>query len=157
MAILIPSRLRLTHRVLKNVAKPVTFEDSRPLMRLATMMHEFMRRESGIGLAAPQVGISRRLFVMNVDGFERTCFNPEVHDATIDQLFEFEEGCLSFPNEFLPISRPRKIWARYQDIHGNWIEEEMEELVAICYQHELDHLDGITMHDRANSTNSSTI
>lgn len=157
MAMIIPARLRLTHRVLKNVAKPVTFEDARPLMRLSSMMHEFMRQEGGIGLAAPQVGISKRVFVMNVQGVERTCFNPEVHDATTDQLFEFEEGCLSFPNEFLSISRPRKIWARYQNIHGDWMEEEMEQLVAICYQHELDHLDGITMHDRVNSTNTTAV
>lgn len=157
MAIIIPSKLRLTHKVLKNVAKPISFDDVRPLIRLSTMMHDFMLKENGIGLAAPQVGISRRLFVMNVNGIVRTCFNPEVHDATTDQLFEFEEGCLSFPNEFLPIARPRKIWARYQNIHGDWIEEEMEELVAICYQHELDHLNGITMHDRVTGQNTPTV
>lgn len=157
MGMILPSRLKLSHRVLKNVAKPVTFEDARPLMRLATMMHDFMDRQQGIGLAAPQVGISRRVFVMNVDGVRRTCFNPEVHDATTDQLFEFNEGCLSFPDEFLTISRPRKIWARYQDIHVEWMEEEMSELVATCYQHELDHLDGITMHDRVSSSNPASI
>ncbi len=157
MGMILPSRLKLSHRVLKNVAKPVTFEDARPLMRLATMMHDFMDQQQGIGLAAPQVGISRRVFVMNVDGVRRTCFNPEAHDATTDQLFEFNEGCLSFPNEFLTISRPRKIWARYQDIHGEWIEEEMSELMATCYQHELDHLDGITMHDRVSSSDSTSI
>ena len=157
MGILIPNKLRLTHRVLKNVAKPVTFEDARPLMRLATMMHEFMSKENGIGLAAPQVGISRRMFVMNVDGFMRTCFNPEAHDATVDQLFEFQEGCLSFPDEYVSTRRPRKIWARYQDIHGEWTEEEMEDLVAICYQHELDHLNGITMHDRLSGQNTATV
>jgi peptide deformylase len=148
MGILIPNKLRLTHRVLKNVAKPVTFEDARPLMRLATMMHQFMTDSDAIGLAAPQVGISRRVFVMSVNGLTRTCFNPEFSDATTDQLFECQEGCLSFPDEYVLTHRPRKIWARYQDIHGDWHEEELEELAAVCYQHELDHLNGVTMHDR---------
>ena len=69
---IIPDKLKLTHRVLKNVAKPVTFEDARPLMRLVTMMHQFMTASDAIGLAAPQVGISRRMFVMSVNGLTRT-------------------------------------------------------------------------------------
>jgi len=149
MALIIPKRLKLTHRVLKNVAKPVTFEDPRPLMRLATMMHDLMDQQQAIGLAAPQVGISRRIFVMRVENLVRTCFNPEFQDATTDQLYECQEGCLSFPDEYVLTHRPRKIWSRYQDVHGNWHEEEMEELASICYQHELDHLNGITMHERA--------
>lgn len=157
MGMLIPNKLRLTHRVLKNVAKPITFEDTRPLMRLATLMHEFMDKENAIGLAAPQVGISRRVFVMNVNGVRRTCFNPEFSDATVDQLFEFQEGCLSFPDEYILTSRPRKIWARYQDIHGDWHEEELDELASVCFQHELDHLNGITMHDRLSGQNTSTV
>jgi peptide deformylase len=155
---IIPNKLKLTHRVLKNVAKLVTFEDARPLMRLSTMMHEFMDRAGAIGLAAPQVGISRRVFVINVDGIARTCFNPEFSDATTDQLFECQEGCLSFPDEYVQTHRPRKIWARYQTIEGEWREEELEGMAAVCYQHELDHLDGITMHDREeNGKNRSRI
>jgi len=157
MAIIIPQRLKLTHRVLKNVARPITFEDSRPLIRLATMMHDFMDSQQAIGLAAPQVGISRRVFVMRVGDLVRTCFNPEFQDATTDQLYECQEGCLSFPDEYILTHRPRKIWARYQDVHGDWHEEEMSELAAVCYQHELDHLDGITMHDRMSSSNTTSI
>ena len=112
------------------------------------MMHTFMRENQGMGLAAPQVGISRRVFVMDVNGVKRTCFNPEAHWPTEDQLFEYDEGCLSFPDEFLTIRRPRKILARYQDCFGNWEEHELAELEATCYQHELDHLNGVTMHDR---------
>jgi len=107
-----------------------------------------MQENHGMGLAAPQVGISRRVFVMDVNGVKRTCFNPEAHWATEDQLFEYDEGCLSFPDEFLTIRRPRKILARYQDCFGNWEEYELAELEATCYQHELDHLNGVTMHDR---------
>jgi peptide deformylase len=155
---IIPKKLKLTHRVLKNVARPVEFKYPAQLEQLGMMMHGFMRECNGIGLAAPQVGISWRVFVMQVNGVPRTCFNPEAHWATEDQLFEHEEGCLSFPDQFLIIRRPRKILARYQDCFGTWHEHELEELEAICYQHELDHLDGITMHDRVeNDTGHRTI
>lgn len=157
MALILPNKLKLTHKVLKNVAKPVTFEDTRPLLRLTSMMHDLMDKCNAIGLAAPQVGISRRVFVINVNGIRRTCFNPEYHDATVDQPYECQEGCLSFPDQFVPTNRARKIWARYQNIHGEWIEEELEDLASVCYQHELDHLDGITMHDRATGKNSPAV
>lgn len=151
MALILPKQLKLTHRVLKNVAKPITFEHPVQLSKLAIDMHELMAKENGIGLAAPQIGISRRLFVMNVNGVPRSCFNPEILHPTTDQLFTYNEGCLSFPKVFFDISRPRKILARYQDFLGNWEEHELEELEAICYQHEYDHLDGIVMHDRYES------
>ena len=145
---IIPKKLKLTHRVLRNVAKPVEFTYPSQLERLGMIMYTFMREQDGVGLAGPQVGIGRRVFVMEVHGVKRICFNPEAHWATEDQLFEFNEGCLSFPGEFLTIRRPRKIMARYQDYFGTWEEHELAELEAIVYQHELDHLDGIVMHDR---------
>lgn len=146
---ILPKRLKLTQRVLRNTARPVTFENPAQLMQLVTNMHEFMQANQGIGLAATQVGIARRMFVMNVNNNARTCFNPEALWPTEDQLFPYEEGCLSFPDELVKTKRPRKILARYQNIHGEWQEHELEELEAVCYQHELDHLDGITMHARA--------
>ena len=146
---IIPKKLKLTHRVLKNMAKPIDdFRYPAKLEQLSKMMHTFMQDNDGMGLAAPQVGISRRIFVMNVHGQLYTCINPEAHWATEDQLYESEEGCLSFPGEWLKISRPRKILARYQDIFGTWQEQELEGMQAVCYQHELDHLNGVTMHDR---------
>ena len=146
---IIPKKLKLSHRVLKNVAKPIDdFRYPAQLEQLTKMMHALMKDSDAIGLAAPQVGISRRIFVMNVGGQELTCINPEFSDATVDQLFECQEGCLSFPDEYIVTHRPRKIWARYQDIFGTWHEHELEELASVCYQHELDHLDGITMHER---------
>jgi peptide deformylase len=151
MAIIIPGRLKLTHKVLHNVARPIEPQDDpRQIRMLSEKMHRFMHDNDAIGLAAPQVGISRRIFVMNVNGVARTCINPELQDPTTDQLFEFEEGCLSFSGEMITLSRPRKIWARYREVDGSWQECELSELEATCYQHELDHLDGITMHDRKN-------
>lgn len=149
MALILPKRLKLSQRVLRHTAKTVTFESPGQLVQLSTMMHEFMTANHGIGLAATQVGIAKRIFVMNVNGQARTCINPEALWPTEDQRMRFSEGCLSFPEEFIETERPRKILARYQNVHGEWLEEELEELEAVCYQHELDHLNGITMHDRA--------
>ncbi len=149
MALILPKKLKLTQRVLHREAKAITFENPGQLVMLSTLMHEFMTANHGIGLAATQVGIARRMFVMNVDGRARTCINPEALWPTEDQTTRFQEGCLSFPDEFIETERPRKILARYQNVHGEWLEEELEELDAVCYQHELDHLNGITMHARA--------
>jgi len=157
---ILPQRLKLSRKVLYQEAQPVhPNDDPRKIKTLCSMMHDFMLKNDGIGLAAPQVGISRRILVMNINGVQRTCINPEAHDATTDQTMWYEEGCLSFPGETVRTCRPRKIWARYQDEHAQWHEEEMEGLVAICYQHELDHLNGIVMHDRQanDSTNATAV
>ena len=151
MALILPKQIKITQRVLKNVAKPITFEYPAQLAKLAMDMHEFMARKDAIGLAAPQIGISRRLFVMNAEGRLLTCFNPEALHATVDQTMTFMEGCVSFPDEYVETDRPRKILARFQDFMGNWEEHELEGLAAVCYQHELDHLNGITMHERKKS------
>jgi peptide deformylase len=114
---------------------------------LADEMLAFMRQEKGIGLAAPQIGRSTRVFVMEVYGRVRCCFNPEILSSS-DILSDFDEGCLSFPGGSCTIKRPDAVKVRYQDAHGSCIEEELQGLAARCFQHELDHLNGITMYDR---------
>ena len=100
-----------------------------------------------MGLAAPQVGLSKRLFVMDVGGQIRTCFNPEIVWASPEQT-EMVEGCLSFAGRSCIISRPVAISVRYQNYRGDWYTERLDGLMARCFQHELDHLDGIVMQDR---------
>ena len=141
--------MKLTRRVLHKKAKEVEFDWPFQNKQLADQMLEFMVQNNGIGLAAPQIGIARRLFVMNVHGRERSCFNPEIVFSS-DVLTEFEEGCLSFPGDQCTIKRPDTICVRYQDHQGDWVEDNMVGLEARCFQHELDHLNGITMHDRLN-------
>lgn len=114
---------------------------------LADRMIRFMHQNKGIGLAAPQIGHSLRLFVMQVDGQPRICFNPEILDFG-DIIIDFNEACLSFPGESCIISRPETITVRYQDAQGEWTQHSLTGLEARCFQHELDHLDGVTMHDR---------
>jgi len=139
--------MELTRRVLFKKAKPVEFRWPHQNLILANNMLKFMRENDGIGLAAPQIGISKRVFVMEVHGRERMCFNPEIIFSS-DVLTEFPEGCLSFIGDQCIIKRPDTICVKYQDHQGNWIEDDMVGLEARCFQHELDHLDGIVMHDR---------
>jgi peptide deformylase len=147
--------MKLTKRVLYNRAKPWVFVGCDfQTERLAKQMLTLMREQQGIGLAAPQIGISKRVFVMDVHGRERACFNPEITFWS-DVLIEFPEGCLSFPGEECIIKRPDTISVRYQDCHGDWIEDDMVGLEARCFQHELDHLDGVVMHDRQKEQNAT--
>lgn len=139
--------MKLTRRVLYRQAKPARFDWPYQNQRLADEMLAFMRHAGGIGLAAPQIGRSVRLFVMEVQSRVRICFNPEIVEAS-PLTAEFEEGCLSFPGESCTISRPDTIIVRYQDAEGVLTETNLVGLEARCFQHELDHLDGMTMHDR---------
>jgi len=141
--------MKLTNKVLYRPAKPfVDFDHPAQNSFLANQMFSLMKKNNGIGLAAPQIGISRRLFVMEIDQTQRACFNPEITSSSAD-LTEYTEGCLSFPKDECKIKRPSVVAVRYQNVQGIWIEEQLQGLEARCFQHELDHLDGITMHDRA--------
>jgi peptide deformylase len=109
-------------------------------------MFETMYAAQGIGLAAPQVGISKRLTVIDLSvgkepGGKLVLVNPEVI-ANEGKLYE-EEGCLSFPDIREKVSRAAKVRIRAQDEYGKWFEMDGEELLSRAFQHEIDHLDGI--------------
>jgi peptide deformylase len=107
-------------------------------------MLEIMRASKGIGLAGNQVGLLRRVFVMQLqDGRELGCFNPWIMFGDNDKIQD-DEGCLSFPNLWLKVARHNKITASYLDNTGKTCIIELEGLDARCFQHELDHLNGVT-------------
>lgn len=111
---------------------------------------EKMLAEDGIGLAANQVGIRARVFVMgHRDNPEmaQAFFNPMVVD-TVSTIEDKEEGCLSFPGIFVNIKRPRAILARWQNSKGEWQQSELDGYNCKCFLHELDHLEGIVFQDR---------
>lgn len=139
--------MKLTKRVLHKRAKSVLFAWPHQNQDLAQRMIRFMQQQRAIGLAAPQIGQSLRLFVMQVQGRIRVCFNPEIVESST-VLSEFKEGCLSFPGESCTIKRSDTIIVRYQDAQGDWAEDNLVGLEARCFQHELDHLEGVTMYDR---------
>jgi len=116
------------------------------LRKLVTDMLETMYDAPGIGLAAPQVGVIERFFVMDVAGKEaapepRVLINPRITWAS-DEVNVHEEGCLSIPGIYEDVTRPAKVRMVFKDIDGNDHEEEFEDIAATCAQHELDHLDG---------------
>jgi peptide deformylase len=117
-------------------------------LALAHAMGEVMVANGGIGLAAPQVGISTRLFVMRHDSTFKACFNPRIltYGGEVETR---KEGCLSFPGLFLDVGRHTAITVEYQDAWGNTVNEELAGIPARCYQHEMDHLDGVCIVNHA--------
>ncbi len=142
--------IKIGHPSLRKVAEPV--QDFDPdLQELAQNMIETMRLNEGIGLAAPQVNILKRLFVIdkeliNEEWDAQAYVNPEILDD--DGSEKYEEGCLSIPGVRAEVIRPFKIKVRYQTLFGEWVEEELDETVARVFQHEYDHLEGILFIDK---------
>ena len=114
---------------------------------LAEDMLETMYDAPGIGLAAPQIGINKRLIVMDCVREEddtpnpMVMFNPEIIGAS-DDLNTYNEGCLSIPEQYGDVTRPKEVAVRWLDVNGNVQEAEFDGLWATCVQHEIDHLDG---------------
>ena len=138
--------------VLLTVGRPVEdVEFGEKLERLAEDMFETMTHAGGVGLAAPQVGISKRLFVMDVPvGDEQrerhVLVNPEIVRIEGEQVGE--EGCLSFPGLFQVVKREMRVIARARDTRGEEFELDVTDLAARCILHETDHCDGIVFLDR---------
>ncbi|MET0650690.1 MAG: peptide deformylase [Pyrinomonadaceae bacterium] len=126
-------------RVLKEVGEPVGEFDGE-LERLVADMFETMYAAEGVGLAAPQVGLSLRLIVMDCEGIKLVAANPEILSAEGEQ--EGEEGCLSVGKIHAPLKRAARVRLRAQDARGEWFEREAEGLAARCFLHETDHCDG---------------
>ena len=115
------------------------------LVRVVDDMLETMYAEPGLGLAAPQVGISKRLFVYDIGDGPHAIVNPEIVES--EGEWAFEEGCLSVPGLSWEIIRPKEIHLTGYDLDGNEISIEADELLSRCFQHELDHLDGKLLID----------
>jgi peptide deformylase len=121
------------------------------LARLVDDMIETMHDAHGLGLAAPQVGVQKRLFVYQLEDRDPVAIvNPTIAESRGE--WEFDEGCLSIPGLYFPIVRPKEIHLTGWDIDGNEVSIEGDEIEARCFQHELDHLDGrllLTLLDKA--------
>lgn len=140
--------------VLDKVCTEVTiFNDH--LKSISQEMFALMYKSNGIGLAAPQVGLTDRIFVMDVDNKKRVVINPKIVKET--GLGGIEEGCLSFPGIRVKVDRSMFIDVEYYDESGALVKEKLSGLEAICFQHELDHLNGKTFIDILSSTTKSFI
>ncbi len=125
---------------LHKVCRPVEKFDKK-LHKLLDDMKETLVDANGVGLAAPQVGILRRVVIVDTGEEMLELVNPELVETSGEQ--EGAEGCLSVPGKYGLVKRPNYAKVRAQDRDGNWFEAEGEELIARCFCHELDHLDGI--------------
>jgi len=131
--------------VLRQRAADVTTIDGR-LAKLAEDMIATMYDAPGVGLAANQVGVEKRMFVYDVGDGPRTVINPELVESRGE--WTYEEGCLSVPGLSWDIVRPKEVLIRGIDLDGNDLEVEADELLARCFQHEIDHLDGVLLLER---------
>ncbi len=131
-------------KVLEKPAEPVIEFDG-DLAHLVEDMFASMYAANGVGLAAPQIGISRRLAVVDITSGEDpkakvVLCNPQILEPTGKQTME--EGCLSLPGFRAPVTRPQRVRVRAQDIQGEWFEMPAEDLLARAFCHETDHLNG---------------
>jgi peptide deformylase len=127
---------------LRQVSRPVT-EFGEDLKTLVNDMAETMYEAPGIGLAAVQINVPRRVIVMDLSEAKdelRVFVNPQITE--IGGVTETEEGCLSVPGIFATVERVEKVWINAQDIEGNPFEIEADETLSVCIQHEVDHLHG---------------
>jgi len=142
--------LTVPHPVLKQVSQPVDKVDDE-LRALMDDMLETMYDAPGIGLAAIQIGVPKRVIVMDLaekdaEPQPRYFVNPEIVWKS-EELFSYEEGCLSIPEVYDAVERPARVRIRYLDYNGEAVEEEAEGLYAVCIQHEMDHLEGVLFID----------
>jgi peptide deformylase len=142
--------LVVPHPVLKQVSQPVDKVDDE-LRALMDDMLETMYDAPGIGLAAIQIGVPKRVIVMDLarqdeEPQPRYYVNPEILWAS-EETAPYEEGCLSVPEIFDEVERPAQVKLRYLNYQGEQIEEDAEGLFAVCIQHEMDHLNGVLFID----------
>ena len=135
---------------LKAVSTPVEKVDAE-IRRLAGDMAESMYEAEGIGLAAVQIGVAKRVIVMDLDQKDgkknwRVFINPKITWAS-EEMATFEEGCLSVPEIWDDVERPARIRCEYLDLDGKTVEIEADGMLATCLQHEMDHLEGVLFID----------
>ena len=116
------------------------------LAQLAEDMLTTMYEAPGLGLAAPQVGVQKRLFVFDIGEGPQVVVNPEVRESRGE--WGYDEGCLSIPDLTFELIRPKEVHLVGYDLQGNEISIEADELLARCFQHEIDHLDGVLFIER---------
>ncbi len=143
-----------TDELLHKKSRPVT-EFNQKLWDLLEDMAQTMYKADGVGLAAPQVGILRRIAVVDVGDGIVEIINPEIKAFSGSQVGQ--EGCLSSPGVYMDVDRPMKVTVRAQDRNGDWFEVKGKELFARALCHEIDHLDGILFMDRVEEQKATPV
>lgn len=131
--------------VLKSMAAAVTNVDGK-IVTLCEQMFEMMYAAPGLGLAAPQIGIQKQIFVYDVDDGPQIILNPTIVESSGEWVYD--EGCLSIPGLYVEIVRPKQVLVRGVSIDGEELQIEADEVLARLFQHEIDHLNGVLMFER---------
>ena len=139
--------MKITNTILKKKLPEIEKKKIPQLKEVAEEMLRFVKSNNAIGLAANQVGIPKRMFVMSIEGEDFVCVNPIVLSES-PTVSSQEEGCLSFDKKTCEVERPVEIVVEYADIKGDIIQKTFNGIRARCFLHELDHLNGITMFKR---------
>ena len=132
--------------VLKTQAAKVAEIDGKVARLVDDMFDVLYESDSGIGLAAPQIGVQKQIFVWDMDEEPMVVINPEIVESSGEWVYD--EGCLSIPGLYVEMLRPNQVLMRGLDLDGNTIEIEADELAGRLFQHEIDHLNGVLMFDR---------
>lgn len=138
--------IKETDPILSTPAEPWDWDKDGEAADLSHAMLKLMFENNGIGLAAPQIGVGKRILVMGNPTLSFVCINPEIISASGDE--KAQEGCLSFPGLWLHVARQETVTVRYQDVIGRTHDREFKGLQARVFQHELDHLNGINFTSR---------
>lgn len=133
--------------VLRKISKKVETIDGE-LKVLVEDMFETMYDADGVGLAAPQIGVLKRVIVIDIDVLKRVMINPEIIEQSDTEMQDGPEGCLSVPGVEDVVRRPNVLRVRYMDLEGNIVEEIAKDLYARVICHEVDHLNGILFTDK---------
>jgi len=141
--------------ILRKHSVEITEDDN--LVEILKNLFDTLKKEDGLGLAAPQIGILKRVFLMDtsslneddpkIEKVEQDFINPVILERSTE-ITNYEEGCLSIPGIYESVERPIKIRVQYQDTFFNTIEKELEGMQARIFQHEYDHLEGVLFIDR---------
>jgi len=132
--------------VLKTKAAAVTDIDGKIARLVDDMFETLYVSDSGIGLAAPQIGVQKQIFVWEMDEQPFVMINPEIVESSGEWVYD--EGCLSIPGLYVEMLRPSHVLMRGLNLDGNTVEIEADELAGRLFQHEIDHLNGVLMFDR---------
>ncbi len=146
--------------VLREKAEPIESIDQ-AAKNLVSDMVDTLKEAQGLGLAAPQIGVSKRVFIVDLSAVDLTqslkvFINPEIVE-TGDEPVELEEGCLSFPGLYQKITRPSTVRVRATDLEGNTFELEADRMLARAILHEFDHLEGVLFIDRMSALTRTMI
>ena len=136
--------------------KSIESERNMEIDTLISKMYVTMRQHNGVGLSAIQVGINKRIFILDIDGVKQTVINPSVISQSNDFSYEIE-GCLSVPDTWTRIRRPESVIVSFQDENGTNHERKYSGLWSRAFQHEYDHLEGLTFFDRMNELQRNSV